>query len=349
VQHYVERPGTHLKDHRKRESFAIYASGVHSTTHVRRISAGGRLGVSPSVADLARTVPRRWRRTLQWREGTRTTLSGRFSFCRVKTTHSDGTSIDRREAQWLAIKWPATKGVAPKFYLTTLPRRMSHKKIIEIIKERWRTDRSYEDLEGEPGLDHFEGRSFPGWHHHVSVVVSCYAFVVAERARVFPPPASGIGEKFSAPRCGRNAVSASSSSLVRILCLGIGREFSPSPGKIPWRWGSGPGGSWRKGGRLILPSSCRSARVGFPDYGPLQRDNRQAVGGLMVLGGVSFSIRGWVVFGNSFRPGLKVLPDRQSKEPVSVTPGLPRTLEQQRGRERRRPEEPDPRPTSPVL
>jgi SRSO17 transposase len=168
-----------------------YAVGVHSTTHVRRIGAGGRLGVSLSVAELARTVPRRQRRTLHWREGTKATLSGRFSFCRVKTTHPDGASIESREPQWLVIEWPATKDVGPKFYLTTLPRRMSQKKIVEIIKERWRTERMYEDLKGELGLDHFEGRSFAGWHHHVSVVLCCYAFVTAERISAFPPSASG--------------------------------------------------------------------------------------------------------------------------------------------------------------
>ena len=57
--------------------------------------------------------------------------------------------------------------------------------------QRWRTERVYEDLKGELGLDHFEGRRFPGWHHHVSVALSCYAFIVAERARRFPPSAGG--------------------------------------------------------------------------------------------------------------------------------------------------------------
>jgi SRSO17 transposase len=164
-----------------------YAVGIHRTTHMRRIGAAGRLGVELSAAALARTVPRRQRKTLHWREGTKATLSGRFSFCRVKTTHPDGGSIESREPQWLVIEWPATKSASPKFYLTTLPRRMSRKKIVETIKERWRTERMYEDLKGELGLDHFEGRSFPGWHHHVSVVLCCYAFVVAERVRAFPP------------------------------------------------------------------------------------------------------------------------------------------------------------------
>ncbi len=68
-----------------------------------------------------------------------------------------------------------------------LPRRMTKKQIIRIVKERWHTEQAYSELKGELGLDHFEGRSFPGWHHHVSVVLCCYAFVVSERVRRFPP------------------------------------------------------------------------------------------------------------------------------------------------------------------
>jgi SRSO17 transposase len=60
---------------------------------------------------------------------------------------------------------------------------------VRTIKERWKTERAYQELKGELGFDHFEGRSFIGWHHHVSVVLCCYAFVVAERARAFPPSA----------------------------------------------------------------------------------------------------------------------------------------------------------------
>ena len=64
---------------------------------------------------------------------------------------------------------------------------MSRKQIVGIFKERWRTERMYEDIKGELGLDHYEGRRFPGWHHHISVVLSCFAFIVAERVRRFPP------------------------------------------------------------------------------------------------------------------------------------------------------------------
>ena len=74
-----------------------------------------------------------------------------------------------------------------KFVLTTLPRRLSKKQIVRVIKERWRMERAYQKLTGELGLDLFEGRSFPGWHHHVSVVLSGYAFVVAELVRRVSP------------------------------------------------------------------------------------------------------------------------------------------------------------------
>ena len=64
---------------------------------------------------------------------------------------------------------------------------MTKKQIVRLIKERWRTERVYEEMKGELGLDHYEGRSFLGWHHHVSVALCCVAFVIAERVQHFPP------------------------------------------------------------------------------------------------------------------------------------------------------------------
>ncbi len=170
-----------------------YAVGVKRNTKVCRITAAGQLATAMNLEALAKTIPRRRRRLLRWREGSKVTLTGRFSFCRVKPTHDDGTPIEEREAVWLVVEWSADGKQPLKFYFTTLPRRMSHKQIVRTIKERWRTERMYEDLKGELGLDHFEGRSFVGWHHHVSVVICCYAFVVAERAGSFPPSAGRKG------------------------------------------------------------------------------------------------------------------------------------------------------------
>lgn len=146
-------------------------------------------GEALSAANLGVEIGRRAFRRLTWRVGPGGKLSSRFAFRRVKTAHDDGTDAGDREPLWLAIEWPEGESKPTRFILTTLPRRMTKKQIVRIVKERWRTERAYEELKGELGLDHFEGRSFPGWHHHISVVLCCYAFVVSERARRFPPSA----------------------------------------------------------------------------------------------------------------------------------------------------------------
>jgi SRSO17 transposase len=139
------------------------------------------------VQDLGVQLGRRAFRRLTWRVGAGGKLSSRFAFRRVKVAHDDGTDAGDREPLWLVVEWPEGEDKPTKFVLTTLPRRMTKKEIVRVIKERWRTERAYEELKGELGLDHFEGRSFPGWHHHVTVVLCCYAFIVSERVRHFFP------------------------------------------------------------------------------------------------------------------------------------------------------------------
>ena len=170
-----------------------YAVGIHGATLVHPVDAGGRIAAALSVDALATQVSQGRYRTLTWREGTRAKLASRFRFWRVKIAHDDGFPLDEREAVWLVAEWLEGEARPTKFHLTTLPRRMSKRDMVRTVKERWRTERMYEDLKGELGLDHFEGRSYQGWHHHVSVVLCCYAFVVAERARTFPPSARRPG------------------------------------------------------------------------------------------------------------------------------------------------------------
>ena len=148
-----------------------------------------RRGAPGGAQDLGVKLGRRAFRRLTWRVGPGGKLSSRFAFRRVKVAHDDGTDAGDREPMWLMIEWPDGESKPTKFVLTTMPRHMSKKQIVRIVKERWRTERAYEELKGELGLDHFEGRSFPGWHHHVTVVLSCYAFIVAERVRRFSPSA----------------------------------------------------------------------------------------------------------------------------------------------------------------
>jgi SRSO17 transposase len=142
------------------------------------------------VAEVGASLQPKAFRRITWREGTRgKKLGSRFCFRRVKVARDDGTDPAEREPVWLVVEWPEGERKPTKFFLTTLRRRMSKKQIVRTMMERWKTERVYEELKGELGLDHYEGRSFVGWHHHVSVVLCCYAFVVAERVRAFPPSA----------------------------------------------------------------------------------------------------------------------------------------------------------------
>ncbi len=87
------------------------------------------------------------------------------------------------------MEWLDGEKTPTRFLVTSLPRRVAHKQIVRLLHERWCTEQAYQEMKGELGPDHDEGRTFVGWHHHVSVVLCCYAFVVTERTRHFPPTA----------------------------------------------------------------------------------------------------------------------------------------------------------------
>jgi SRSO17 transposase len=155
--------------------------GVSCTTKVICVDEQGEpLGAPVSAEDIATGLPESAFERLTWREGTSKPLSARFVFKRVRVC---GEGPDA-EVQWLIIEWRDGEESPQHFTLTTLGMdgRMSKEEIVRKCKERYRTEQVDEEMKGELGLDHFEGRGFPGWHHHVTVVLCCYAFVVAERA-----------------------------------------------------------------------------------------------------------------------------------------------------------------------
>jgi SRSO17 transposase len=165
-----------------------YAVGIKSLTKVWRIDSKLRRRGDPlSVRDLALQLdPKRYRRTT-WRDGSRRPLWSRFAMLRVVPFHDYGWDPAIREDVWLLIEWPRDESEPTKFFFASLPLKTTRKRLVRVVKERYRTERVYEDLKGELGLDHYEGRSYPGWNHHVSCVLSCYAFVLGERVRRFSP------------------------------------------------------------------------------------------------------------------------------------------------------------------
>lgn len=171
-----------------------YAVGINANLTMWTLDALDRRRGDPRTAkEIGLSLSPKAFRHVTWRSGTmpgkRGKLQGRFAFRRVKLATDTGAA-SAEEAQWLIIEWAPHEATPTKYSLTTLKRTMSKKKIVRLFKERYRTEQAYEELKGELGLDHFEGRSFPGWHHHVSVALCCYAFVVSERLRHSPPSAT---------------------------------------------------------------------------------------------------------------------------------------------------------------
>jgi SRSO17 transposase len=162
---------------------------VQGPTKVWRVdSRGHRRGEPQSVGELSLQLPEKKYRRTTWRNGSKHPLWSRFARLHVVPWHDDKTpEVECEEEQWLLLEWERDEEAPTKFYFVTMGRDVSMKQLVRRVKERYRTERMYEEVKGELGLDHYEGRRFPGWHHHVSIVLCCYAFLVAERCRLFPP------------------------------------------------------------------------------------------------------------------------------------------------------------------
>jgi SRSO17 transposase len=173
-----------------------YGVAIDATARVFLLDESGRHPDAITVRQLGVELGESAFRTITWRDGTRPNkkLSSRFVFRRVKPAFDGTPEPMLREPVWLVMEWPDGESAPTKFFITSLRRRMTKKQIVRTLKERYRTELAYQELKGELGLDHFEGRSYTGWNHHVSVVLCCYAFVVAERVRAFSHQTRWPGE-----------------------------------------------------------------------------------------------------------------------------------------------------------
>jgi SRSO17 transposase len=155
-----------------------------------------------TVKELAIEHTDRFRR-VTWREGTKGTLSGRFLALRVRSAHRDFTLEQVRDEEWLLVEWPESEPEPTKYFLSTLPKRTSLKRLVETVKIRWRIEHDYEELKQELGLTHYEGRGWRGFHHHATLTIAAYAFLVAERGLFSPSGAGGGAPKLKAARLPR--------------------------------------------------------------------------------------------------------------------------------------------------
>jgi SRSO17 transposase len=127
-------------------------------------------------------------KTIGWREGSQGAIRSRFAAVRVRPAHRDYKRIEPYPEEWLLIEWPRGESEPSKYWLSTLPEKTSLKSLVKTAKHRWIIERDYEELKQELGLGHYEGRGWRGFHHHATLCIAAYGFLMSER-NLFSPSA----------------------------------------------------------------------------------------------------------------------------------------------------------------
>jgi SRSO17 transposase len=146
----------------------------------KRIAYGAQRPLS--VEEVARQNRLRFR-TLTWREGSRGPLRSRWWAGRVQTAWHWQEGEAPGAELWLLIEWPKEQAEPSKYYLCDLPPPMSLRQPVRTARGRWRVELDYQQMQEELGLDHFEGRSWIGWQHHVTLVMLAHLFLRREQKR----------------------------------------------------------------------------------------------------------------------------------------------------------------------
>jgi SRSO17 transposase len=137
-----------------------------------------------SLADLALAAGRDACVEVCWREGTRGPMSSRFLALRVRPANVKLRRADRDgelPVRWLLAEWPLDEDAPSDCWLSNLPADTPIERLVALAKLRWRIEQDYRELKDALGLDHFEGRSWPGWHHHTTLVSVAHGFLTTER------------------------------------------------------------------------------------------------------------------------------------------------------------------------
>jgi SRSO17 transposase len=144
-----------------------------------------------AVRELALGLPASAWKMVRWREGTREPLRSRFAALRVRPAHHDYELAEPRPEEWLLIEWPREEPEPISYWLSTLPAATPLQELVGLAHHRWIIERDYEELKQELGLGHYEGRGWRGFHHHATLCIAAYGFLVAERSRFSPSARSG--------------------------------------------------------------------------------------------------------------------------------------------------------------
>ena len=139
-----------------------------------------------SVKELALSLAVEAWKKVTWRQGVKQKLQSRFAALRMRPAHRDYWRAEPHPEEWLLIEWPTDESEPTKYWLSTLPGHTPLVELVHLAKHRWIIERDYQELKQELGLGHYEGRGWRGFHHHATLCIAAYGFLVAERNRFSP-------------------------------------------------------------------------------------------------------------------------------------------------------------------
>jgi SRSO17 transposase len=138
---------------------------------------------------------------IKWRDGSNTPLTSRFARWQVRPAHDDARRSEPAAEEWLLIEWPEGAAEPDHYWLSTLPADVTLERMVDQAKLRWRIERDYLELKQEVGLGHYEGRGWRGFHHHATLCVAAYGFLISEKETIPPsgPARARRGTKSTLP------------------------------------------------------------------------------------------------------------------------------------------------------
>jgi SRSO17 transposase len=195
------------------------------------------------VKELALGLPKHAWRTITWRQGTadprfRGDLRSRFT--RVRVRIAPGRGAAGRPEETLLIEWPENEAAPTKYWLSNVDKKISFRGLVDIAKMRWRIERDYQDLKQEIGLGHYEGRGLRGFHHHGTLCIAAYGFLVSERETI-PPSGPRSSRRFTKPaissryrpRGAADPTPTTRPQLDRHRAPNVDRRDRPNPAAMP--------------------------------------------------------------------------------------------------------------------
>ena len=153
------------------------------TGRPRQYAALKDLPEAKTLLEVGKTLPKKAWRNITWRQGAKGPMCSRFAQVKVWAAHGwSRQEHPERVMEWLLIEWPEGAAAPTDYWLAQLGNQsLGLRRLVKIARARWRVELDYRELKEELGLDHYEGRHWLGWHHHVTLVSMAFAFLRIEQ------------------------------------------------------------------------------------------------------------------------------------------------------------------------